>query len=74
MPEPAITAVWTPCAGPAGVAKVRCRGPTNPTAASCALLAALAWAAEAIGETDEAARCAGFLRDSSREAAEALGL
>ena len=37
-------------------------------------LAALARAAEAIGETAEAARCAGFLRDSSREAAEALGL
>ncbi|SDT65299.1 DUF3151 domain-containing protein [Jiangella sp. DSM 45060] len=36
-------------------------------------LNALGRAAEAIGETDEAARCAQFLRDSSAEAAEALG-
>jgi hypothetical protein len=35
-------------------------------------LHALARAAEAIGETDEAMRCATFLRDSSPEAAEAL--
>lgn len=36
-------------------------------------LAALARAAEAIGEADEAARCATFLRDSSPDAAAALG-
>ncbi|WP_369124121.1 DUF3151 domain-containing protein [Jiangella anatolica] len=36
-------------------------------------LNALGRAAEAIGETDEATRCAQFLRDSSEEAAEALG-
>ena len=35
-------------------------------------LAALARAAEAIGETDEAERCRAFLYDSSAEAAEAL--
>jgi hypothetical protein len=35
-------------------------------------LAALARAAEAIGETDEATRCRDFLRDSSQEAYEAL--
>ena len=33
----------------------------------------LSEAAAAIGENDEAARCAGFLRDSSAEAAEQLG-
>ncbi|HET8601049.1 MAG TPA: DUF3151 domain-containing protein [Segeticoccus sp.] len=37
-------------------------------------LGALARAASAIGETDEQRRCTMFLRDSSREAAEALGL
>jgi len=37
-------------------------------------LAALSRAAGAIGETDEEQRCAQFLRDSSPEAAEALGL
>jgi hypothetical protein len=37
-------------------------------------LAALSRAAGAIGETDEEQRCAQFLRDSSREGAEALGL
>ncbi|MGZ4635085.1 MAG: DUF3151 domain-containing protein [Oryzihumus sp.] len=37
-------------------------------------LAALSRAAGAIGETDEEQRCAQFLRDSSSEAAEALGL
>ena len=36
-------------------------------------LHALGQAAAAIGETDEAQRCAAFLRDSSRTAAEALG-
>ena len=36
-------------------------------------LAALARAAERIGETGEAQRCADFLRDSSPEAADALG-
>ena len=36
-------------------------------------LAALARAARAIGETDEEQRCRQFLRDSSAEAAEALG-
>ena len=37
-------------------------------------LAALARAARAIGESDEEARCAQFLRDSSAEAARELGL
>ena len=37
-------------------------------------LAALSRAAGAIGETDEEQRCATFLRDSSREGAEVLGL
>lgn len=37
-------------------------------------LAALARAARVIGELDEARRCGTFLRDSSREAADALGL
>jgi fructose-bisphosphate aldolase class II len=37
-------------------------------------LAALARAARVIGESEEEARCAGFLRESSREAADALGL
>ena len=37
-------------------------------------LAALSRAAGAIGETDEEQRCAQFLRDSSREGAEVLGL
>ena len=37
-------------------------------------LAALARAARAIGESDEEARCAAFLRDSSIEAARELGL
>lgn len=37
-------------------------------------LAALSRAAGAIGETDEEQRCAQFLRDSSPEAVEALGL
>lgn len=37
-------------------------------------LAALAQAAGALGEADEAERCRKFLRDSSAEAAEALGL
>ena len=37
-------------------------------------LAALSRAAGAIGETDEERRCAEFLRDSSRDGAEALGL
>ena len=36
-------------------------------------LAALARAAGRIGETEEAQRCADFLRDSSPEAADALG-
>jgi len=36
-------------------------------------LAALATAAERFGETDEQHRCAGLLRDSSAEAAQALG-
>ncbi|MGB7448212.1 MAG: DUF3151 domain-containing protein [Ornithinimicrobium sp.] len=36
-------------------------------------LAALATAAERIGETDEYRRCADFLRDSSAEGARALG-
>ncbi|WP_203454385.1 DUF3151 domain-containing protein [Jiangella aurantiaca] len=36
-------------------------------------LNALGRAAEAIGETDEATRCAQFLRDSSKEAADTLG-
>ncbi len=35
-------------------------------------LAALSRAARLIGETDEQARCAAFLRDSSREAADVL--
>lgn len=37
-------------------------------------LAALATASERIGEGDEATRCRTFLRDASREAADALGL
>ena len=37
-------------------------------------LAALARAARVIGESEEEARCAGFLRESSREAADALRL
>jgi hypothetical protein len=37
-------------------------------------LAALSRAADQIGETDEQQRCAQFLRDSSIEASEALGL
>ena len=37
-------------------------------------LAALAAAAEAIGETDEVTRCRDFLRESSPEGAAALGL
>lgn len=37
-------------------------------------LAALSRAARAIGESDEEARCAQFLRDSSAEAATELGL
>jgi len=37
-------------------------------------LAALATAAERIGESDEHRRCADFLRDSSADAARALGL
>jgi hypothetical protein len=37
-------------------------------------LAALAVAADRIGETPEAERCATFLRDSSAEAADALGV
>src|SRR6478735_2752846 len=37
-------------------------------------LAALAKAAGAIGETEEETRCRTFLRDSSAEAADALGL
>ncbi len=37
-------------------------------------LAALSRAARAIGEHDEEARCATFLRDSSGEAAQALGI
>ncbi len=37
-------------------------------------LGALAHAARVIGEDEEAVRCATFLRESSREAAEALGL
>ncbi|WP_312718689.1 DUF3151 domain-containing protein [Mobilicoccus sp.] len=37
-------------------------------------VAALSRAAGAIGEEDERARCAQFLRDSSPEAADALGL
>ncbi|GAB95574.1 hypothetical protein BJY21_001074 [Kineosphaera limosa] len=37
-------------------------------------LAALSRAAGELGETDEQARCAQFLRDSSPEAADALGL
>ena len=37
-------------------------------------LAALSRAAGEIGETDEQQRCAQFLRDSSAEAADALGL
>ncbi|MEI2730987.1 MAG: DUF3151 domain-containing protein [Dermatophilaceae bacterium] len=37
-------------------------------------LAALARAARVIGESDEEQRCGTFLRDSSREAADALGL
>ncbi len=37
-------------------------------------LAALARAARAIGESDEEARCAAFLRDSSIEGARELGL
>ncbi len=37
-------------------------------------LAALTRAARSIGEQDEEARCATFLRDSSREAAEVLGV
>ena len=36
-------------------------------------LAALSRAAGALGETDEQQRCASFLRDSSPEAADALG-
>jgi hypothetical protein len=36
-------------------------------------LHALGVAAGAIGEDDEAARCSAFLRDSSPEAADALG-
>ncbi len=36
-------------------------------------LAALARAADAIGEQDEAQRCSAFLRESSPEAADALG-
>ena len=42
----------------------RCRGRTSRTAASCARLYALGRAADAIGETDEAARCQQFLHDS----------
>jgi len=37
-------------------------------------LAALSRAARAIGEHDEETRCSTFLRDSSREAADALGV
>ncbi len=37
-------------------------------------LAALSRAADAIGETDEAQRCAEFLADSDPEAADALGM
>lgn len=37
-------------------------------------LGALARAAETLGEADEAARCRKFLRDSSAEAADALGV
>ncbi|HOF64582.1 MAG TPA: DUF3151 family protein [Dermatophilaceae bacterium] len=37
-------------------------------------VAALARAARVIGESDEDARCSAFVREASREAAEALGL
>ncbi len=34
-PAPATTAGWTRCAATAGRAQAKCRGSTNPTAASC---------------------------------------
>ena len=57
----AITAASTVCGSRAGAAPATCAGSTRPIAASCAALDGLRASAEAIGETDEAQRCAEFL-------------
>ena len=44
----------------------------GPTRASCAACTACRWPPREIGEADEAARCAQFLRDSDPAAADAL--
>ena len=70
-PAPAITAASTSCAATAG------RGRPGAVVARAepglpACLYVLARAAGAIGEADEAARCAQFLRDCDPAAADAL--
>ena len=57
----------------AGAARARCRGRTSPTAVSSVPSLRSSRAARAIGECDEEARCAQFLRDSSAEGARELG-
>ena len=50
----------------------RCPGSTNPTRVSCAPCTPWAWPPQAIGEQDEAERCAQFLQDASPAAVAAL--
>ena len=72
MRASATTARSTCCAATAGRATARSRGRTEPNRGFLRCLALLALSAQGIGETDEAARCADFLRDSSPEAAAEL--
>jgi len=59
--------------GPVGTAvATRCTGSAGPPGCPCSLRA-LSRAAGAIGDTEEEARCAQFLRESSAEAAQNLG-
>ena len=55
---PATTAGWTRCAARAGRVRARCPGRTRRTRASCARCTRSARRPAAIGEQDEAARCA----------------
>ena len=70
-PAPGTTVGWTPCAAPGGRAAARSRGRTSRTAGSCARCTRSP-GRRAIGEDDEAARCAQFLADSDPEAVIAL--
>ncbi len=74
MPVPAITAAWISCAATDGRASARCPTAIEPNRGFLRCVAALARAADSIGETDEYQRCLDLLDDCDPAARSELGL